>query len=86
MPSIEIVGELLGLSPEIKNVVFMISLVLLFFGSVLLFVVGAPYLAFGFKDLIRTPYWQSLGQVAIRSLLWLVGCGLGFAVLAAFRL
>ena len=86
MPSIEIVGELLGLSPEIKNVVFMISLVLLFFGSVLLFVVGAPYLAFGFKDLIRTPYWQSLGQVAIRSLFWLVGCGLGFAVLAAFRL
>ena len=85
MPSIDVVGELLGLTPEVKNLVFMISLVVLFFGSVLLFVVGAPYLAFGFKDLMRTSYWQSFGQVAVRSLLWLVGCGLGFAVLAAFR-
>ena len=86
LPVQEFAGKALGLSPETQNLMFIATLVFAFLGPVLLFVIGVQYLAFGWKDLATTPYWSSLAQAGVRSLFWLLGCGLGFALLAIVHL
>ena len=85
MPTIEAVGQALGLSPGPQNLAFVFGLVLLFFCPVLMFVVGTAHLGIKSREMLKGVYWASLGQVGLRSILWLVGCGLGFALLAAVR-
>ena len=64
---------------------FLIGLVFLFFGPVLIFVVGTAHLSIKSSAMLKHIYWASLGQVALRSVFWLLGGGLGFALLAATR-
>ena len=85
MPTIEAAGQVLGLSQAPQNIAFVFGLVTLFFGPVLMFVVGSEHLSIKSGEMHKRVYWASLGQVALRTLFWLVGCGLGFALLAAVR-
>lgn len=85
LPGAEAAAQMLGLSSSAQQLVFFGSLVLFFFVPFLLFVVGVPHLASGPKDILTRGYWGSLGGVAFRSAVWLVGAGLGFAILAAVR-
>ena len=85
LPALEAVGKALELPATTQHGVFLLGVFVLFFGPVLLFVVGTSHLSMQSRETDRSNYWSSLGQVAIRSLVWLVGCGLGFAVLAALR-
>ena len=85
LPAIEATAKGLELPATAQQAVFLLGLLLLFFAPVLLFVVGAAHLSIRSRDMARAIYWSSLGQVAMRALVWLVGCGIGFAVLAAAR-
>lgn len=85
MPSLESVAEAPQLPSAIQQAVFVTGLFFLFFVPVLLFVVGSAYLGYDSKDMVKKTYWSSLGQVGTRALVWLVGCGLGFAALAALH-
>jgi len=85
MPSIENLSQFLELGPSTQNLVFMFGLVIFFFGPVLMFVVGTAHLSIKSREMIKSVYWASLRQVALRSVFWLVGCGLGSAVLSALH-
>ena len=85
MPTIETVGQTVGLSPSAQNLAFLAGLVFLFFGPVLIFVAGTDHLSLKSKEVLKSDYWVSLGQVALRSVFWLVGGALGFALLSAMR-
>ena len=83
MPTMEALGHSVGLSQPAQNLAFVFGLVLLFFGPVLMFVVGTEHLSIKSREMLKHGYWASLGHVALRSVFWLVGGGLGFALLAA---
>ena len=83
MPTVEAVGQSVGLSQNAQNLAFVFALIFLFFVPVLVFVVGREHLSIKSREMLKHSYWGSLGQVAFRSVFWLVGGGLGFALLAA---
>lgn len=85
MPAIEALGVALGLSQGSQNLAFLFGLVFLFFGPVLAFVVGEAHLGIKSRAMLKGVYWASPGQFGLHSILWIVGCGLGFAWLAAVR-
>lgn len=85
MPAIEAVAQLAGLSQSAQNLTFVFGLVFLFFVPVLLFVAGSEHLSIKSREMIKVGYWMSLGQVAIRCLIWLVGAGVGFGLFDIVR-
>jgi hypothetical protein len=82
MPLQGILARSFGGSAQVQNIVFLVALVVCFFGPVLLFVIGTRYISFGWRDLGAKSYWSELWQVTIRALHWLIGAGVSFAVLS----
>lgn len=85
MPILDAVCHSLGLSHSAHRLVFVFGLVFLFFAPVLLFVAGTEHLSMKSREMAKLDYWRSLGKVAIRSVFWLIGGGLGFGLLSAVR-
>jgi hypothetical protein len=86
IPVLEFLLKSLGTSAQARNFIFLIFLCIFFVGPVLLFVVGTQYFRFGWRELVGKLYWSELWQVSIRALHWLIGAGLGFAILSAFAI
>ncbi|MDH4050966.1 MAG: hypothetical protein OEU93_05260 [Rubrivivax sp.] len=74
----------LELSERMKGASVMLVILFLFFGPVLLFVVGVPHLSVDWPSQQRSAYWASLRQIGLRALIWLGGCGISVAALAHF--
>jgi hypothetical protein len=83
MPVVVALGKLLQATQQVQSLVFLLGLVALFFAPFLVFVVGETHLTLRSNKTSKTLYWSSLTQVGLRSLAWLLGCGLGFGLLTA---
>ena len=83
MPAITAIGKALSLSAGAQNIAFIFGTIFLFFGPVILFVAGTEHLTIKSRDMLKHEYWSSLRHVAVRSIFWFVGGGLGFALLSA---
>jgi hypothetical protein len=86
MPLQKALASALALSPQARSLLVVVVLALVFFVPVILFVVGTQHLSLVTMDIGTKPYWASLGQVAVRGLVWLIGSGMAFALLSALRL
>lgn len=73
-----------AMSQQAQNISALFALLLLLFCPVMIFVVGIAHLSIRSPALQKSAYRASLGQVALRFLFWLGGCGIGVAALAAF--
>ena len=85
MPAIVALGKVLQATQQIQSVIFLLGLVVLFLAPVLLFVVGETHLTLRTNETSKKIYWSSLAQVGLRSLAWLLGCGVGFGLLTGVR-
>ena len=83
MPALEAWQSATGATGNAAQVQVACALLFLFFIPVLLFVAGTEYFGYGFKDMLRRPYWLALKEVAVRGICWLCGAGFAFAVMAA---
>jgi lysylphosphatidylglycerol synthetase-like protein (DUF2156 family) len=85
MPAVVALGKLLQATQQIQSVIFILGLVVLFFAPFLMFVVGETHLTLRSNETSKKVYWSSLAQVGLRSLAWLLGCGVGFALFTTVR-
>ncbi len=85
MPAIVGLGKLFQATQQIQSVIFLLGLVVLFFAPFLVFVVGETHLTLRTNEISKKVYRASLVQVGLRSLAWLLGCGLGFGLLTVVR-
>lgn len=84
MSSLHALQAAMEMSLQAENVSALFALLFLLFCPVMIFVVGVPHLSIRSPALQRAAYLSSLGQVGMRFLFWLGGCGIGIAALAAF--
>ncbi len=83
MPAIMALGKALQAAQQIQSVSFVLGLVVLFFAPFLVFVVGETHLTLRTNEISKEVFWSSLAQVGLRSLAWLLGCGVGFGLFTA---
>lgn len=86
LPMLDIWQSTVGTPSHAKEPLLMLALLFFFFLPLLFFVVGLDHLGLGVKTMLSRAYWNSLREVAMRGVCWLVGAGLAFAVLSMLNL
>ena len=84
MSAVHALQAAMAMSQQAEQVSELFALLFLLFCPVMIFVVGIAHLSIRSPALQKSAFRASLGQVALRFLFWLGGCGIGIAALAAF--